>query len=604
MQGCKQGVDMHMRMLLLDCRKWMKGSMLSATGLLVLLSGCTNSNKEEGEPCDQNSAQCGAPNTDQQVRDGTAKVLVSLPHTETASTVTRVELAVSGPNMALRQERLANAAGTWKAVLTNLPAGTERTFRAEAFDVTNALVYSGQITGIAIDANQTTQVAMALHHHLTSINRPPQVVETFQSTDVVTTNLPITLRVKAQDPQGSVLSFAWQASSGELGTPETSANLSEVAWTPPACTPRGASALITLTVTNVLNLAATSSFRFTGGKACAEWIRTGNMVSSRYFHASTVLPSGKVLVTGGRGGDDANWLNSAETFDPVTGTWTLTGSMATPRFQHSMTVLPSGKVLVAGGYNGNGVSQTLASSELYDPSTGTWAPTGSMARPRSGHIASLLASGKVLVAGGAGVTAELYDPTTGTWTPTGNMVSDHYGQGYTVSVLPFGRLLVTGGGEINSGVAVSIAEIYDPETGTWTQTSNMSSPRTYHTAVVLPSGKVLVAGGWYDGAAYASAEVYDPMTGTWSSTQSMSSPRFNHTATGLPSGKLLIAGGTSFSTNYSSAELYDTATGTWAPTAGMASPRWHHSATSLPSGGVMVAGDWFDGTDGVEIYVP
>ena len=114
----------------------------------------------------------------------------------------------------------------------------------------------------------------------------------------------------------------------------------------------------------------------------------------------------RVLVTGGYNG---SYIASAEIYDPATGAWTATGSMATPRGGHSATRLADGRVLVAGGSNG---SAFVASAEIYDPATGTWTATGSMATPRYGHTATRLADGRVLVAGGVSrhylASAELF----------------------------------------------------------------------------------------------------------------------------------------------------------------------------------------------------
>ena len=104
--------------------------------------------------------------------------------------------------------------------------------------------------------------------------------------------------------------------------------------------------------------------------------------------------------------------------------------MAIPRSEHTATLLPNGQVLVAGGYAGF-IGRTLASAELYDPATGTWTATGSMATARSDHTATLLPNGQVLVAGGIDTTgflasAELYDPATGVWTATGSMATARY----------------------------------------------------------------------------------------------------------------------------------------------------------------------------------
>ena len=229
---------------------------------------------------------------------------------------------------------------------------------------------------------------------------------------------------------------------------------------------------------------------------------------------------------------------------PATGTWTSTNLMVTARYEHTATLLSNGKVLVAGGYNGN----YLASAELYDPATNTWSTTTNpMGTARYAPTATLLDSGKVLVAGGLNVgslaSAELYDPVAGTWSSTTNpMGTGRYD--HTATLLPNGKVLVAGGYSSSSSSSfLASAELYDPATGTWSSTGPMGTARFYHTDTLLPSGKVLVAGG-ANSYFLASAELYDPVAGTWSSTTNpMGTARYDHTATLLDGGKVLVAGG-------------------------------------------------------------
>ncbi|HZH14862.1 MAG TPA: kelch repeat-containing protein, partial [Archangium sp.] len=303
-------------------------------------------------------------------------------------------------------------------------------------------------------------------------------------------------------------------------------------------------------------------------QAMGTWSPTGAMATARQSHTVTRLPSGKVLVAGG------SFLASAEVYDPATGTWSPTGAMATSRYNHTATLLPSGKVLVTGGSRRSnpGLGDFLDSAEVYDPATGTWSPAGALAMARFRHTATLLPSGKVLVTGGDGpgvealASAEVYDPATGTWSPTAALASAR--RAHTATLFPDGKVLVAGG-HGPSGPLAS-AEVYGPALGAWSPTGALAKARSVHTATLLPSGKVLVTGGTgpLDSPAVyaplASAEVYDPATGTWSLTGSMTTSRSGHTATLLPSGKVLVTGG--HDPDYwplASAEVYDPATGTW-----------------------------------------
>jgi hypothetical protein len=208
----------------------------------------------------------------------------------------------------------------------------------------------------------------------------------------------------------------------------------------------------------------------------------------------------------------------------------------------------------------------------------------------------------VLVAGGWNgaylSTAELYDPAIGTWTATGSMV--HKRNSHTATLLPSGKVLVAGG--FNASGSLTSAELYDPAGGTWTVTGRLGTARDRHTATLLSSGKVLVAGGLDISGSLSSAELYDPATGTWTPTGSVSIVRDSHTATLLPSGKVLVAGGYDGSNSLSSVELYDPTAGTWTTTGSLATARAEHTATLLPSGTVLVAGG--AGVNSAELYDP
>jgi N-acetylneuraminic acid mutarotase len=251
-----------------------------------------------------------------------------------------------------------------------------------------------------------------------------------------------------------------------------------------------------------------------------------------------------VLVVGGTN-FRREFVDSAELYDPLVGNWSATGNMNVARFSHTAIVLPDGKVLVVGGYGDDPIAviKSLNSAELYDPITGTWSMTGSIRDARVAHIAALLLNGKVLVAGGNDGkhgdslgSAELYDPSTGNWTVTGSL--SYANQHFTASTLANGKVLVAG------GLGDPVAQLYDPSTETWSPTGRMNASRQDHTACMLKNGEVLVAGGSTYGIVTNGAELYDPSTETWRITASMNAQRQQHDACTLANGKVLVVGGT------------------------------------------------------------
>jgi N-acetylneuraminic acid mutarotase len=335
------------------------------------------------------------------------------------------------------------------------------------------------------------------------------------------------------------------------------------------------------------------------------WTATGSLHVARFNHTATLLPNGKVLVVGGFT-SAVGYLSSAELYDPTTGTWSITGSLHNGRLWHTATLLPNGTVLVVGGQSS--LENPLTSAEIYDPTTGTWSVTGNLNLGRYYHSATLLATGKVLVAGGSTQSAlypgtgsqtnaaELYDPSTGTWAATGSLNTGRFG--HTASLLPNGKVVVVGG---SSASALASAELYDPNTATWSTLSQLNTARVYHLATVLTNGKIIVTGGLASptplspvpGQALSVVESYDLFAGAWSSTGALSTARVGHTATLLPNGLVLVAGGYtagSGATYLASAELYDSTQNVWRATGSLNQARAGHTATLLANGKVLVAG--------------
>ena len=326
------------------------------------------------------------------------------------------------------------------------------------------------------------------------------------------------------------------------------------------------------------------------------------MTLTRYGHTATLLWDGKVLIAGGYTGEGANLriTNAAELFDPLSGTFTSLPPMASRRFYHTATLLGNGKVLLAGGQNGRGISAT---AELFDPSTGTFTLVpGAMSVPRNTHAATRLTNGKVLITGGTMTgyevsnTAEVFDPATGTFSLLAPMSSVRYG--HTATLLPNGKVLLTGGG-VASIVTTDSAELFDPVSGGFTAVSPMSTSRGYHVAILLPSGKVLISGGFQPNGTtitdLKTQELFDATSMTFTPIAPMGDARNYHSATLLPNGKILLAGGwtgSNSSTSANTAELFDPVLKTFAPVSPMGTGRVLHTATLLSSGKVLVAGGY------------
>ncbi len=279
--------------------------------------------------------------------------------------------------------------------------------------------------------------------------------------------------------------------------------------------------------------------------------------------------------------------------------------MRSVRYRHTATLLPSGKVLLAGGQNATSVNDT---AEVYDPTSNNFtATTGNMTAPRDSHTATLLPTGKVLIAGGINgdavtATAESYDPATGKFTAAEPMKAARVF--HTATRLSNGRVLLAGGFD---GSYLNSAEIYDPATGTFRLTSgSMISRRDGHTATLLDDGRVLLAGGTDGNGALNSAEFYDPSTDSFSLVAgTMTAARNGHTAALQSETQVLILGGTNATDGaLKSAEIFDADTQSFtAVSASMTAARNGHTATLLePSGEGYVRVDCQEGLVFTEFY--
>ena len=381
---------------------------------------------------------------------------------------------------------------------------------------------------------------------------------------------------------------------------------------------------------------------------------------SRYQHSATLLNNGTVLIAGGAicpTAGSCTYLSSAEIYDSGAGTSTSTGSMATPRVAPAV-LLPSGKVLIAGGSTCDpyGNCYSLNSAEIYDPGSGTFSSAGNMQAERDGHTMTLLADGRVLIAGGEScipgggsgggpssrnlgepflggahltyasftpvtkpvsctvqASAEIYDPQSGTFSLTGSLNTARYNAAATT--LANGQILVVGGsGEYNP---LNSAELYNPSTGSFTTTSSgLETARSSPDATLLNSGFVLVSGGstcQTPTCPTNTAELYNPTANTFQyTTGNMNVSRVNHAVVLLTNGQVLLAGGTngcsgpSSCTSDATTEVYDPTAGTFSLSQGLAAARSGHTGTLVSNGSVLLVGGIASGItlSSVEFYSP
>jgi Galactose oxidase, central domain len=274
------------------------------------------------------------------------------------------------------------------------------------------------------------------------------------------------------------------------------------------------------------------------------WSEAAPMLVPHASQAAATLPDGKVLIVSGR--SSSGDTREAEIYNPGTNSWSRAGNLSVARVEATALPLPTGKILIIGGGDGT-VGNPPA--ELYDPSANNWTQVPNTTAHHV-NLAVSLATGKVLVLGDLSnwsyqFSAE-YDPSRNTWSSVdrppvalaGGVVL--LGNG---SVLLFGNRV--------PGGDTRIIELYDPAGHTWVGAAPMVANGVFGTATALSDGAALVAGapgsmtspGCGSTGDCTNAEIYDPTHDSWMGTPGMATSRDSHTATLLTTGKVLVAGG-------------------------------------------------------------
>jgi hypothetical protein len=321
------------------------------------------------------------------------------------------------------------------------------------------------------------------------------------------------------------------------------------------------------------------------------FVVSGELTDRRKDHSVLILQDGTLMVAGGRssgGGQRVPRLQTGEIYDPATEQWKFLAVMVNAdlgREHPASTVLPDGRVLVTGGANSSNDPQKT--TEIYDPVADTWTVGPKMKVWRWKHTLTSLTDGRVLIVGGTDDLSQLtkvsiYDPETNEITAVAELAEGR--SNHAAVLLDDGRVLVAGGGKREIEDALSSSEIYDPVADTWTFAGRLSEPKLFPVYTKLSDGKVMLVGGR---GKLLSADIFDPETDSWSSTCPMSTGRSDFAGSTLQDGRVLVSGGEG---NLDSTEIYNPWTGEWSPGPRMNLPRNRHRQTTLPNGRALITG--------------
>jgi hypothetical protein len=282
---------------------------------------------------------------------------------------------------------------------------------------------------------------------------------------------------------------------------------------------------------------------------------TATPTDSLFCSGLAKLPDGRVLVAGGYGASSTGMLGIVDTniFNPAANAWTRVADMHLKRWYPDLTELPDGRYVVLSG-NSNDANTWADTPEVYDPAANTWTLLSGISTPQVHEVeypfSYLAPNGKIFTIGPEEDVSYWLDANAQTWTPVG---ASGLKNGSSVMYRP-GRILYSGGAasvETTSNSVTAAATIdLTASTPAWQPTAPMHYPRVYHTLTTLADGRVLAVGGeaTSDQRVVASgtlpSEIWDPATNQWTTIGSIAAARDYHsTAVLLPDGSVLIAGG-------------------------------------------------------------
>jgi N-acetylneuraminic acid mutarotase len=568
-------------------------------------------------------AGCGAPSPQEEDTTGSVQLFGTTAQALSSADVTSVRVTVSAADMPARIAELVKSNNQWSGLIGKLPAGTGRTFSAEAFSGSGARLYAGSATNVTILARQTTAVSITLQEINPAApfaNAAPVISSLSAAPGTVEPGGSVTLTASASDANpGDSLTYAWSAPSGSFAQPSSLSTT----WTAPSS---AATVPLTLTVTDAKGLQGKVTFNVnvTSGKGDAAinaslntWPQVGNLSASATaleVNESTTVSAtasdndGDTLAYSWAASCPGTWSNATSATAHFTAT-ALPGSNVCNNCNLTVTVTDFRNGQAIGGQTTGTLSLCVGPKKtaLFPPDiTETFQSAASTSANGTVtfRVKAVDPQGSAMSFSWAANTGTTGTPTTSTdssevvWTAPSCAQAD---------VPPSVTAVVTNAHGLSASKSFAVSGLPACATSGWAPAGSMASARRYHAATLLLSDKVLVSGGSNSNTGYlASAEVYDPTTNSWSSAGSMVTARISHTTTLLPSGKVLVSGGFNSSSKLASAEVYDPATNSWSSAAAMASARTYHTATLLSSGKVLVSG----GSNGssylssVEVYDP